>query len=117
MSRVKRGTQVKKKHKKLLKMVKGYRGGQSRLIKHAHQAVMKAGLHAYRSRKIKKRDFRTLWNARISAAVKPHGLNYSRFIEKLFKSKIALNRKMLSELAFQFPEAFGNLVDKVKKNV
>lgn len=114
MSRVKRGTQVKKKHNKLLRRVKGFRGGHSRLIRAAHQAVMKAGLHAYRGRKLKKRDFRSLWNIRISAAVKPHGLNYSRFIERLFKNKIVLNRKMLSELAIQAPEAFARLVEKVK---
>jgi len=75
---------------------------------------MKAGTNAYRDRRLKKRTFRQLWNARISAAVKPHGLNYSRFINTLFNKQVVLNRKMLSEIAFQHPEAFNDLVKKVQ---
>ena len=75
---------------------------------------MKAGMNAYRDRRLKKRTFRSLWNNRISAALKPHGLNYSRFINALFKKEIAVNRKMLSEIAFQHPEAFDDLVKSIQ---
>ena len=114
MTRVKRGVMVKARHKKMVKRASGMRGGKSRLFKQAKQALMKAGLNAYRSRKVKKRDFRALWNNRISAAVKPFGLNYSRFINALFAKQVVVNRKMLSEIAFQMPEAFESLVKKVK---
>lgn len=114
MSRVKRGVQTHKRHKKVLKQAKGFRAGRSRVFKWAKQAVMKAGVNAYRDRRRKKRTFRQLWNARISAAVKPHGMNYSRFINTLFKKKVVLNRKMLSEVAFQHPEAFEALVKDVQ---
>lgn len=114
MSRVKRGVMVKKRHKKMLKLVKGFRGSKSRLFKRAKQAMMRSGLNAYKGRKEKKRTFRALWNTRIGAAIKPHGLNYSRFINALFKKEIVVNRKMLSEVAFQYPEAFNSLVEKVK---
>ena len=75
---------------------------------------MKSGANAYRDRRLKKRTFRQLWNARISAAVKPLGMNYSRFINVLFEKKVVLNRKMLSEVAFQHPDAFADLVKKVQ---
>lgn len=114
MSRVKRGVASHAKHKKVLKMAKGFRSGRSRVFSWAKQAVMKAGTNAYRDRRLKKRTFRQLWNARISAAVKPHGLNYSRFINTLFNKQVVLNRKMLSEIAFQHPEAFNDLVKKVQ---
>ncbi len=114
MSRVKRGTTTKRRHKKLLKMNKGYGARRSTSVRLGQQAMMRAGLSAYRSRKIKKRDFRTLWNARISAAVKPLGLNYSRFIERLFKKEVMVNRKMLSEMAIHYPEAFADVVKKVQ---
>lgn len=114
MSRVKRGTMVKARHKKVLKMAKGYRGGNSKRFKSAKQTLQHAGQHAYRSRKVKKRDFRALWNNRISAALKPMGLNYSRFVNALFKNDVVLNRKVLSEIAFHHPEAFDDLVKKTK---
>lgn len=114
MSRVKRGMMVKARHKKVIKMAKGYKYGRSKLFTLAKQAVMKAGTNAYRDRRLKKRDFRTLWNSRISAAVKPHGLNYSRFINKLFTKEIILNRKMISEIAIHYPEAFEGIVKSVK---
>ena len=110
MSRVKRGMMVKARHKKVVKMAKGYKGGRSTQFKLAKQAVMMAGRNAYRDRRLKKRDFRSLWTNRLSAAVKPHGLNYSRFINKLFTKQIILNRKMLSEIAFQYPEVFEGIV-------
>lgn len=114
MSRVKRGVAAHARHKKVLKLAKGYRAGRSRVFKWAKQAVMKAGLNAYRDRRLKKRDFRQLWNVRISAALRPHGLNYSRFINALFKKEVLLNRKMLSEIAFHHPELFEAIVKQTK---
>ena len=114
MSRVKRGVAAHAKHKKILKMAKGYRSGRSRVFKWANQAVLKAGMNAYRDRRLKKRSFRRLWNIRISASVKPFGLNYSRFINKLFNKQVVLNRKMLSEISFQHPEAFSDIVQKIQ---
>jgi len=105
---------VKARHKKVLKMAKGYRGGNSKRFKSAKQTLQHAGQHAYRSRKVKKRDFRALWNNRITAALKPMGLNYSRFVNALFKKDVVLNRKVLSEMAFHYPEAFDDLVKKTK---
>ena len=83
MSRVKRGVQAKKRHKKILKLAKGYRGARSRTFKVANQAVLKAGQYAYRDRKVKKRTFRSLWIIRINAAVREHGLSYSVFMKTL----------------------------------
>lgn len=114
MTRVKRGVMVKARHKKVVKAAKGFRGQRSRIFTQAKQALMRAGLNSYRSRKLKKRQFRSLWSSRISAAIKPLGLNYSRLISTLFKKQVLVNRKMLSEVAFQYPEAFENLVKKVK---
>ena len=85
MSRVKRGVQAKKRHKKILKLAKGYRGARSRTFKVANQAVLKAGQYAYRDRKVKKRTFRSLWIIRINAAVREHGLSYSVFMNGLKK--------------------------------
>lgn len=110
MSRVKRGVAAHARHKKVIKRAKGYRAGRSRVWKWANQAVMKAGMNAYRDRRLKKRTFRRLWNIRISAAVKPLGMNYSRFINALFNKQVIVNRKMLSEIAFQHPEAFESVV-------
>ena len=112
MSRVTRGLTAHARHQKIRKLAKGYRAGRSRVFKWANQAVMKAGMNAYRDRRLKKRTFRQLWNARISAAAKLNGTNYSRFIHALFTKKIVLNRKMLSEIAFHHPEAFKALVEK-----
>lgn len=114
MSRVKRGVTTKKRHKRLLSLTKGFRGNRSRVVKRAKEAAMKAGINAYVGRRVKKRDFRTLWNARINAAVRPMGLNYSRLISMLFKKQVLVNRKMLSELAIQHAEAFSDLVKKVQ---
>lgn len=114
MPRVKRGTIVKKSHKKLLARTKGFRHGRKNLIKLAHQAATKAGQYAYRDRRAKKRDFRSLWIIRINAGLKPYGLSYSKFMGGCKKAKIELNRKVLSELAVQNPDEFKKVVEKVK---
>jgi large subunit ribosomal protein L20 len=114
MSRVKRGVAAHARHKKTLSLAKGFRSGRSRVWKWANQAVMKSGINAYRDRRLKKRTFRKLWNTRINAAVRPLGMNYSRFIHALFTKEIIVNRKVLSEMAIHYPEAFENLFNQVK---
>ena len=101
MSRVKRGVQAKKRHKKILKLAKGYRGARSRTFKVANQAVLKAGQYAYRDRKVKKRTFRSLWIIRINAAVREHGLSYSVFMNGLKKANIDLDRRVLANMAVE----------------
>ena len=96
-------------------MAKGYKFGRSKVFAYAKQAVLKAGIHAYRDRKLKKRTFRQLWTNRMSAALRAIGLNYSRFINMMFKKEIVLNRKMVSEIAYKYPDAFSSLVEKVKQ--
>lgn len=117
MPRVKRGTTVKKRHKKLLAKTKGFRHGRKNLIKLARQAALRAGTHAFRDRRAKKRDFRSLWIIRINAGLKPYDLSYSKFIGGCKIAKIELNRKVLSELADQNPEEFKKIVEKVKAAV
>ena len=114
MSRVKRGVQAKKRHKKILKLAKGYRGARSRTFKVANQAVLKAGQYAYRDRKVKKRTFRSLWIIRINAAVREHGLSYSVFMNGLKKADIDLDRRVLANMAVEDKEGFAALVSKVK---
>lgn len=114
MSRVKRGVAAHKRHKKILKLAKGYRGSRSRHYVHAKDAVMHAGQYAYVGRRQKKRDFRALWISRISAAVADLGMNYSQFMGALKKAGVELDRKALSEMAIQDPAAFASLVHKVK---
>ncbi len=114
MSRVKRGVQAKKRHKKILKLAKGYRGARSRTFKVANQAVLKAGQYAYRDRKVKKRTFRSLWIIRINAAVREHGLSYSVFMNGLKKANIDLDRRVLAHMAVEDKEGFASLVSKVK---
>jgi len=104
--RVKRGTVRHKRHKKIRKLAKGYRGMRHTTFKKANEAVLKAGEHAYRDRRKKKRTFRALWITRLNAAVHERGLNYSRFIKGLKDKKIELNRKALSELAIHEPKVF-----------
>lgn len=111
MVRVKRGLMTKKRHRNMLKATKGYRLLNSRVFKKAKNAWMKAGVNAYVGRKRKKRDFRRLWNMRISAAVKELGLNYSTFINNLYKKRIKLNRKVLSNLAITHKEVFNKVVE------
>lgn len=114
MTRVKRGVTTRKRHKKLLKLTKGYRHGRKKLVRVAHQAMLKAGQHAYRDRRRKKRDFRGLWIIKINAACREHGLSYSKFIKLLHDKKIELDRKILADLAENHPEEFKKVVEKVK---
>lgn len=114
MARVKGAMSAKKRHKKVLKLAKGYIGARSKVYKVAKQSVMKALDYAYIGRKNKKRDFRRLWITRISAACKLNGMNYSQFMNGLKKANITLNRKMLSEIAINDPAAFTQLVEKAK---
>ena len=114
MARVKGALSTRKRRKKILKAAKGYWGAKSKLFRMAKQAVLKSGNYAYIGRKQKKRDFRSLWITRISAACKLNGINYSRFMYGLKKSGIELNRKMLSELAISDPDAFSSLVETAK---
>ena len=114
MARIKGAIMTRKRRNKVLKLAKGYYGSKSKLFKTAKQAVMKSGNYAYIGRKQKKRDFRRLWIARISAACKMNGINYSTFINGLKKAGIELNRKMLSEIAIADPEGFAALVEKAK---
>lgn len=114
MARVKGALATRKRRNKTLKLAKGYWGGKSRLFKTAKEAVWKSGQYAYISRRLKKRDFRRLWITRISAACKLNDMNYSTFINGLKKADIALNRKMLSEIAINDPNAFTSLCEKAK---
>ena len=117
MARVKRAIMTRKRRKKILKLSKGYFGGKSKLLKTAKQAVMKSGQYAYIGRKQKKRDFRRIWITRISAGCKQNGMNYSTFINGLKKANIALNRKMISEIAISDPAAFAALCEKAKSSL
>ena len=110
MARVKRGVMRHKRHHKILKEASGYFGGKSRLFKTANEQVMKSGNYAYRDRRNKKRDFRRLWIARINAACRTQGIQYSRFIAALADSGVALDRKTLSEMAIHDSAAFNALV-------
>jgi len=114
MSRVKRGVTNHARHKKVLKAAEGYYGRRKSTIRIAKQAVEKAGQYAYRDRRVKKRNFRALWIQRINAAVRDYGLTYGRFIDGLSKAEVAVDRKVLSDLAITHPEAFGVLVAKAK---
>lgn len=116
MARVKKALNAKKKHKKILKLAKGYYGAKSKLFRPANQAVMKSLQYAYVGRKLRKRDFRKLWITRINAAARLNGLSYSRFINGLKKANIDINRKMLAEMAIHDQEGFKNLVELVKNN-
>lgn len=114
MARIKGAVTTRHRRRKVLKLAKGYWGGKSRLFKTANQAVMKSLTYAYISRRLKKRDFRRLWITRISAAVKPYGINYSRFMHGLKLQGITLNRKVLAEMAIHDKQTFGAIVEKVK---
>ncbi len=114
MARVKGAMRTRARHKKILKLAKGYRGAKSKLYRTANQAVMKSLAYAYRDRKAKKREFRQLWIARINAATRANGMSYSKFMNGLKQKGIEINRKMLSEIAISDPEAFKKLVDQVR---
>ena len=114
MARVKGALATRKRRKKILKLAKGYWGSKSKHFKMANQAVMKSLSYAYVGRKLRKRNFRSLWITRISAAAKMNGMNYSTFMNGLKKAGISLNRKMLAELAVSDAAAFTALVEKAK---
>lgn len=109
MPRVKRGNVLQQRHKKIIKYAKGFRGSKSKLFIAANQAVMQAWKNAYRDRKKRKRDFRSLWITRINAAARQHGMSYSRMINGLKKANVHVNRKMLADLAVTNKEAFSKL--------
>ena len=111
MARVKKGVTAHARHKKILKLAKGYRGTRSRLFKKANETVMKALYYARRDRRAKKREFRQLWIARINAAARINGTTYSRFIAGLAKAGVEVNRKMLADLAVNDAAAFAKLVE------
>lgn len=115
MVRIKRGKTTRKKHKKILKMAKGYKGARSRRYKTAKEAVMKALSYQYRDRKAKKREIRRLWIVRLNAALRQYGIKYSDFIAKMKKANIKLDRKILSNLAIENEDVFKKIVDEVKK--
>ena len=114
MARVKRGVTSHAKHKKVLKAAKGFYGRRKNTIRIAKQAVEKANQYAFRDRKRRKRTFRALWIQRLNAAVRPFGLNYSRFVDGLTKANIVIDRKVLSDLAIREPAAFEAIVGQVK---
>lgn len=114
MSRVKRGVTAHQRHKKMLALTKGYRHGRKNLFRLAKQAVLKAGTNAYRDRKVKKRTFRAHWIVVLNAAARQHGMSYSALMQGLKKANITLNRRVLAELARDYPEQFAPIIDKVK---
>lgn len=114
MARVKGAIRTRARHKKVLKLAKGYFGHKSKLFRVANQAVMKSLMYAFRDRRAKKRDFRRLWIARINAEARVNGLSYSRFMNGLKKSGIVLNRKVLSDMAIFDKEAFAKLATTAK---
>ncbi len=115
MSRVKRGNVARKRRKKILKLAKGFRGSHSTLFRTANQQVMKALRNSYRDRKKRKRDFRRLWITRINAAVRQHGMSYSKFMGYLKKADIQLNRKMLAQMAVLDPDGFSKIAEKASQ--
>ena len=112
--RVKGGTRLRQRHKKVLRRTKGYRDGRRRLFRSANQAMMKAGLHQYRDRRNRKRVFRRLWIARINAAAREHGMSYSHFVHGLKEADVQVDRKMLAEMAVNDAQAFAQLVGVAK---
>ena len=117
MPRVKRGVTARARHKKIIDLAKGYRGRRGNVYRIAKQAVMKAGQYAYRDRRNKKRDFRSLWITRINAAVREHGLSYSTFMNGLKKAAIAVDRKVLADIAVLDKPAFIKFVEKAKASL
>ena len=117
MARVKRGVIARARHKKILKLAKGYYGARSRVFRVAKQAVIKAGQYAYRDRRQRKRQFRQLWIARINAAARECGLSYSKFMNGLKKASIEIDRKVLADLAVFEKAVFAQLVEKAKASL
>ncbi|MGZ8225910.1 MAG: 50S ribosomal protein L20 [Methylococcaceae bacterium] len=116
MPRVKRGVTARARHKKILKQAKGYYGARSRIYRVAKQAVIKAGQYAYRDRKQRKRQFRALWIARINAAARLYGISYSRLINGLANANVAIDRKVLADIAVRDIDAFGKIAEIAKAN-
>lgn len=117
MARVKGGFTTHRRHKKILKLAKGYRGAKSKLYRPAHEQVMKSLAYAFAHRRKRKGDFRKLWIARINAATRMNGMSYSRFINGLKKAGVEVNRKMLADLAIHDMPAFSQLVTVAKENL
>ncbi len=117
MARIKRGVTTHRRHKKILKLAKGYVGSKSKLYRVANQQVMKSGNYAYAHRKLKKRDFRQLWIARINAAARDNGTTYSRMVHGLKVAGVDINRKVLADLAISDPQGFADLAELAKKSV
>ena len=117
MARVKGAMNTRKRHKKILKLAKGYRGAKSKLFRTANQAVMKSLSYAYRDRKAKKREFRQLWIARINAAARINGLSYSKFMYGLKLAGVEMNRKVLSDMAINDAEGFAKLAELAKSKL
>ena len=115
MARVKTGVTTRRRHKKILKMAKGYYGAKHYRFRNANQAVLKSGLYAFAGRKDKKSNFRKLWIARINAAARMNGLTYSSLISGLKKANVEINRKMLAEIAVSDPKAFTEIAEIAKK--
>lgn len=117
MARVKRGVTTHRRHKKILKLAKGYVGSKSKLYRVANQQVMKSGNYAYAHRKLKKREFRQLWIARINAAARENGTTYSRMVHGLKLAGVDINRKVLADIAISDPQGFAELAELAKKSV
>jgi large subunit ribosomal protein L20 len=117
MPRVKRGVTTRSRHKKILKLAKGYRGAKSKLFRPANEQVLKSLAYAYAHRKTKKRDFRKLWITRINAAARMNGISYSRLISGLKLAGVEVNRKILADLAVNDFAAFAKLVDVAKEKL
>ncbi|MEJ5348557.1 MAG: 50S ribosomal protein L20 [Desulfosoma sp.] len=115
MPRVKKAVKSRQRRKKILHMAKGYRGGRSKLLRTAKETVQRALVYAYRDRRARKRDFRSLWIMRINAAARQHGMSYSRFMDGLKKADVNLDRKVLASLAVHDPNAFAKLVALAKE--
>lgn len=112
--RIKFSKVTRKYHKKILRMAKGYFGSRRRTYKQAHMAVIKSHLYSYRDRRVRRREFRSLWIARINAAAREHGMSYSKFMDALKKANIMLDRKVLADIAFSDSQTFKAIVDKAK---
>ena len=117
MTRITSGPSLHRRKRKVLKAARGYRGGRSKLYRTAKESVNRALAYAYRDRRRRKRDFRRLWIVRINAAARRNGLSYNRFMEGLQKADVAINRKLLADLAISHPEEFSGLADIAKKNL
>ncbi len=117
MARVKRGFRARRRRNKWLKLAKGFRGGRKNLIRTAKNAVFKSLSYSYRDRRVRKREFRRLWIARINAATRQHGISYSRFIHALGKSGIEMDRKVLADIALHDPAAFTKIVDAARAHL